>query len=320
MSHAQGVDIDSQQAQAFLARHFDPASSEVVRIGEGAWSRCFGFRRGDQELVIRFGHHVDDFRKDQLAYVHTTPDLPIPEVLAIGYAFDGYYAISTRVHGVPLESLNATQWLAIVPSIVAALEAMRLTDMSATVGFGSWGSAGTARHARWSRHLLTVGDDTPHQRTYGWRARLATSPDGDAAFTRGFELLKQVVDDSVPRCLIHGDLINRNVLVHRAGIAGVFDWGCSCYGDHLYDLAWFEFWAPWLPKLNMPYLRSELERQWRAVGYVPENQAARLLACYLHIGLDHLAYNAYLGDWSALSATAERMRTVATEGRTEAGG
>jgi hypothetical protein len=34
------------------------------------------------------------------------------------------------------------------------------------------------------------------------------------------------------------------------------------------------------------------------------------MVCYLHIGLDHLAYNTYLGDWSALAATAERMQTL----------
>jgi hygromycin-B 4-O-kinase len=89
------MDIDRTQVQAFLTSHFDLASSHVVRIGEGAWSQCFGFRRGDQELVIRFGQHVDDFRKDQLASSYRSPDLSIPLVLAIGQAFDGYYAIST---------------------------------------------------------------------------------------------------------------------------------------------------------------------------------------------------------------------------------
>jgi len=36
----------------------------------------------------------------------------------------------------------------------------------------------------------------------------------------------------------------------------------------------------------------------------------RLMACYLHIGLDHLAYNAHLGDMSALWATAERLQAL----------
>jgi hygromycin-B 4-O-kinase len=157
---------------------------------------------------------------------------------------------------------------------------------------------------------LTVGDDTPDRRTHGWRAGLAALPQADALFTWGFDRLKQVANDTVPRCLIHGDLINRNVLVNESSITGVFDWGCACYGDHLYGLAWFEFWAPWFPSLNIDLLCSELERRWWAVGYAPHQRDERLMACYLHIGLDHLAYNAYLGDWSALAATAERMQTL----------
>jgi hygromycin-B 4-O-kinase len=309
MDKTEGVTVS--QAQAFLASYLDTEPSEVALIGEGAWSRCFGFRRGDEELAIRFGNYGDDFRKDQLAAAYATPDLPIPQVLDVGQAFDGYFAISRRAHGVPLESLSAAQWLAIVPSVVSALEAMRTTDLSATSGFGGWGAEGRAPTANWSSHLLAVGEDAPDRRTHGWRERLSASPSGAAAFTWGFERLKNVVNDSIPRCLTHGDLINRNVLVNDDRISAVFDWGCSLYGDHLYDLAWFEFWAPWLPRLNMQHLRSELERRWREVGYAPEDKAARLLACYLHIGLDHLAYNAYLGDWSTLAATAERMRTLA---------
>ena len=96
----------------------------------------------------------------------------------------------------------------------------------------------------------------------------------------------------------------------------MFDWGCSLYGDHLYELAWFEFWAPWCPELDIPYLRSELERHWRAVGYAPADKEARLRACYLHIGLDHLAYNAFIEDEAALLATAQRMQTLVTNGET----
>ena len=81
MSKAKGVHVDIRQDQAFLANHLDTEASEVVLIGEGAWSRCFGFRRNDEELVIRFGNHFEDFRKDRLAYACTTAELPIPKVL-----------------------------------------------------------------------------------------------------------------------------------------------------------------------------------------------------------------------------------------------
>ena len=245
--------------------------------------------------------------------MYASPELPIPQVLDIGQAFDGYYAISTRVYGVPLESLDEAQWLATIPTVVSVLEAMRTADLSSTFGFGGWGTDGNASHHSWSSRLLAARDDTPDQRGHGWRERLAASPQGEETFTWGFDLLKNVVDDAVPRCLLHCDLMNRNVLVNENQITGVFDWGCSVYGDHLYDLAWFEFWAPWYPKLNIRCLRSELERRWAAIGYVPENKGSRLMACYLHIGLEHLAYNAYLEDWPSLVATAERMRTLIAE-------
>lgn len=310
MNHATGVDI--RQAQSFLVDYLHRTPTDLALIGEGAWSRCFGFRQDSAELVIRFGNYVDDFQKDRVACAYATPALPIPRVYDIGEAFGGYYAISTRAHGTPLEQLDADAWLAVVPAVVAALEALRTADISTTAGWGGWGLDSNAPHASWSSHLLVVDLDTPDRRTYGWRTRLATLPEGEAAFTWGYDLLRQVASDTVPRALLHCDLINRNVLVDGDKLSGVFDWGCSIYGDHLYELAWFEFWAPWMPQLDIGYLRSQLERQWRAISYEPPNKAARLAACYLHIGLDHLAYNAYLGDWPTLLATAKRMRKLVT--------
>jgi hygromycin-B 4-O-kinase len=311
MTHPENGAIDAAAARAFLAAHFDPAVTDVELVGAGAWSRAFGFRRGADALVARFGRHVDDFEQDRRASAYCSADLPVPEVLAIGEAPGGYYAVSRRVYGVPLESLDAAGWEAVFPSLVAALEAIRRADISGTTGYGGAGADGNAPFARWSEHILAVGSDTPDRRTHGWRARLREDAERAAVFDRGYALLAQVVDDSAPRSLIHADLINRNVLVDGERISGVFDWGCTTYGDHLYELAWFEFWSPWYPELDVAQLRAALERRWRDAGYAPHNQSARLLACHLHIGLDHLAYNAYLGDWPTLAQTAERMRALA---------
>lgn len=304
--------VDIQQARAFLTQHLGAAPSGLVHLGEGAWSQCFGFAWRDRDLVIRFGHYVDDFQKDQRAYRYATPDLPVPEVLEIGPALDRTYAISTRVYGAPLETVSAEQWLALVPAVAAALEAMRTADLSGARGFGGWGADGHAGCHSWSSRLLSVAEERPDSRGRGWRAALATSPQGEAAFEWGYDLLKRVADDAVPRSLVHSDLTNRNVLVQGARITGVFDWGCSVYGDHLYDLAWFEFWSPWHPQLDIAALREALAQRWAAQGYAPNNAASRLLACYLHIGLDHLAYNAQIGEWAMLLDVADRMRELAT--------
>jgi hygromycin-B 4-O-kinase len=305
--------LTSKQTAMFLAQHFATDITDLEVVGAGAWSECYGFRKGKQELVIRFGKYVDDFQTDQRAFAYNSPDLPIPEVLEIGEAFGGYYAISTRMYGSFLERQNATDWFTVVPSLVSALEAIRVADISHRSGFGGWDDKGNGLRKTWAEHLLAVSDDLPERRTCGWKEKLPILPEGEKAFEWGYDLLKQVAHVSVPRSLVHCDLMNRNVLVDKGNISGVFDWGCALYGDHLYDLAWFEFWAPWHPELDITYLRKELEQRWANVGYTPNDLGSRLLACYLHIGLDHLAYNAYFENWETLLATAERMKVLAKQ-------
>ena len=303
--------IDIEQATEFLHRRFSNQVSSIEYVGEGAWSRCFGFKLEQEDLVIRFGRHLADFQKDQIASKYATADLPIPKVVEIGEAEGMFYAISTRVFGVPLEALEAETWLRVVPSLVRAMEAMRTADISETSGFGGWDEDGNASNANWSAHLLAVGEDDPDSRIHGWKSRLENEfPEGAIAFARGFEMLKEVASDDVPRSLIHCDLMNRNALVDSNRVSGVFDWGCSLYGDHLYELAWFEFWGAWHPGLNIALLRKALEKEWKSVGYAPPNQESRLQACHLHIGLDSIAYNAYLGSWQEAQEVIARMEAL----------
>lgn len=308
MNKTDGVHIE--QASTFLHDRFSISPDQVILLGEGAWSRCFGYTDEGRELAIRFGHHIDDFEKDQVAHRYGTPALPVPGVYEIGEAFDGYFAISDRAHGTPLEELDTEAWLATVPAIVDALEALRAADITDTTGWGGWGLDRQGANESWSSRLLSVDTDVPAMRTYGWRAKLAKSAEGDATFTWGYNLLKEVARDDIPRALLHCDLINRNVLAEPGRLNGVFDWGCSIYGDHLYELAWFEFWSPWYPQHDIGYLRAMLEARWRTQGYVPHHQEERLIAAYLHIGLDHLAYNAITGDQENLLGTAKRMRAL----------
>ena len=303
-----------EEARQFLKDRFRADPSTVEHAGEGAWSICFGFKCKGEDLVIRFGNQVDDFQKDRFAHTFAAPRLPIPKVIEIGQAFDGYFAVSTRVKGKPLESSTMDEWITTVPAVVSALEDLRLADLTSTTGFGIWDGNGNASYTGWFDYLLTVGEDTPGKRTHGWRENLIRHTDGEKAFRWGFDLLKSLANTSVPRCLVHGDLLNRNVLTDGGAITGVFDCGCSSYGDHLYDLAWFEFWAPWHPTLDVDKLKIALIERWRICNYKPTDMEARLKACYLHIWLDHLAYNAFTQNWSTLSETAERMKQLMNRG------
>ncbi|HWM18934.1 MAG TPA: aminoglycoside phosphotransferase family protein [Ilumatobacteraceae bacterium] len=300
-------DIDVVDAERFLSRHLGRDVAGVELVGEGAWSKGFGFVDADRDLVVRFGRFVDDFEKDRRAGAFNTSALPIPEVIEIGAAFDGYFAISTRAHGRPLETCTTAEWEAVLPAVWSALDDLRRADISATTGYGGWDSSGHGSHSSWREFVLAVDTDSPQRRTHGWRRKLIDSSVGDRPFRAGLTKLAELVD-ACPneRHLIHADLINRNVLVEDDLLTGVFDWGCSSYGDFVYDLAWLAFWSPWHPALEAIDIRAAAIRHFASTAVTIDDLDARLRCCMLHIGLDHQAYCAHTGDEAALIAVTEQ--------------
>ncbi len=302
---------DAAAASEFLRQHLGREVSQVEWVGEGAWSRCFGFEYRGRDLVVRFGRFLDDFENDRRAASFRSDALPIPEVIDIGTALGGYFAISSRAHGEPLESLDPAGWRAVLPSLFAALDELRSIDLSDTHGYGGWGSDRNAPHASWRDHLLAVDTDSPAQRTYGWRRKLIESPVGDDLFRAGHARLGELAGAvPAPRSLVHSDLINRNVLVAEGRISAVFDWGCSLYGDFLYDVAWLEFWSPWFEALSALDVRSEALRHYAAIGLDVPDFDQRMRCCLLHIGLDHLAYNAHTGSLEDLLDVAKAVAAL----------
>jgi hygromycin-B 4-O-kinase len=282
---------------------------DVESIGAGAWSQAFGFVGGGRSLVIRVGAHVTDFRRDEAMATLATPTLPIPEVLGVGRiadldSADLWYCISTRAFGVPLETCPSDEWPALCEEVADVLEAMRLTSpVAATRGQG-------ASTAPWRDQLLQIERDDLDARGAGWPAQLALSARGSAAFDTGFVRLRSLDIGAVEPALVHGDLINRNVHVDAGRITGIFDWGCQRWGDHLFDLAWFEFWSPWYPNLDIDLLRSMVRTRWDAAGYSPEHEGVRFEACLLYIGLEHLIYNATIAGWDGLDQVVDRMTSL----------
>jgi hypothetical protein len=62
------------------------APGDVRALDAGEWSRAYAFVLDGREAVIRFGDHVEDFRKDQVMAGRSCAALPIPAVIEIGAA------------------------------------------------------------------------------------------------------------------------------------------------------------------------------------------------------------------------------------------
>ena len=269
--------VTVQEAAAFLAQRYDDVDpADVAELSGGEWSRAFSFTHGGRELVARFGRWPEDFELDRAAAAFDSEDLPVPEVLEIGNALDGAYAISDRRHGAFLEQLDASAFLGALPALLRALAAMR--------AIGRDGPPAKP----WADVLRSVLVDVPGGRVSGWTARLQQEPELWQLFERANAAFEAVIGDCPDGAsLMHLDLINRNVLVaDDSRLSAVFDWGCSLYGDPLYEAANLTFWMPWHPNsVGAVDLVGALREHYDVDDF------DRRLRCYeLHVGLTHMAY------------------------------
>lgn len=171
--------------------------------------------------------------------------------------------------------------------------AIRATDVSDSAGAGSWRPGRPCRHASWGELLTSVGDDPPDGPSPGWSAALAASETGDSALHAALEELGRLAADGVGeghRTLLHADLLNRNVHARDGRVTGVFDWGCAAIGDPLYEMAWFDVWAPWHPPMAGAGVAAALLADMERRGESLHVGADRLRAARLHILCDSITY------------------------------
>lgn len=303
----------SEQARDFVQRYYGARAGALSPLGGGAWSRAYALVLDGREAVIRFGAHRDDYAKDALMARWSGPDLPIPRVLEIGEAPGGYFAVSQRAAGVPLEELDGAGMRAVLPSLLRTLDAIAAVPVPPDGGYGAWGPGGRAAHALWGEALLSVAQ--PRGRLPGWRARLETRPEAAHTFDRALQRLAGLVPAlPAPRRVIHQDLLAGNVLVQASRISAVLDWGNALHGDPLYDAAWLLYWWPWHPPWGACDIRGVLIDHWEGGGGQPALREERLHCYQLHIGLDALAYTAFMQRWDDVRRNCQQLSRLLAEG------
>jgi hygromycin-B 4-O-kinase len=285
---------DLRFAARVLQERFGSSASAPTELARGAWSSAFGFARGGSEWVIRFTRYEEDLAKDRFAAGYASDRLPIPAVVEIGTAGNLRYAIASRVTGRFLEELDAEAFRGALSGVFDVVCAMRDADTRRGSGYGSWDGSGHGACDSWRSFLLDVGQDDPDSRTHGWKRALASDPAAEAVFDEAMGALTSLVDACPEhRNLVHNDLLHRNVFVDETGrVSGVIDWGNSLYGDSLYDVALLLFWSPWYPAIDEGEVLAEMHSRF---GADEAHLRERVLAYQVHVGLDHIGYNAFLG-------------------------
>jgi len=306
------ANFGQHEVARFLRGRCGTHVSAVAPVGHGEWSRAFFYRLAEADFVVRFSAFADDFHKDGRALAYASPRLPIPRIVDIGEAFEGFYAISERAAGEFLEQRDAEAMLRLLPSLFDALDAARESNISETGGAGLWrGSDGCAAHPTWREALLAIATDAPNSRTHGWRDRLSCYPESMRVFEVGYRQMEKLLDACPDeRHLLHSDLLNFNVLARQDRISAVLDWGSSMYGDFLWDLAWITFWQPWYHAWAALDVRAAAVHHFETAG-VSVPQFAERMRCYeLAIGLDGMAYQAFAHRPDDLAWTTRHVRNL----------
>lgn len=269
----------------FLRDHHGIEPTDLEPLGGGFWSAAYGYRAGSDELVLRIGDSPDGFHDDELAMRYGSAELPVPEVLAIGQAFDRWFAVSRRHHGRFLEEVGVGEADTVGSTVVALLDALRSVPDTGVVT------------RPWQRWLLDGISDLPHHHTAGWRPRLAADPAAERTFRAVDERIRAHVDACPDRRqLVHGDLLHSNVLLTPAGdaVSAVFSWKCATWGDAMYDLAWCTFWGRWHDGIGALELWDRVAPTLPAAEQV--DVGIRHHVYELHVGASHLGWYAMLGD------------------------
>jgi hygromycin-B 4-O-kinase len=297
--------------EQFLHERLGEGVREVAPIGQGDWSQAFSFQQGDANLIARFGYHTEDFYKDQYAMRFHAKYLPVPRVLTIEKGLGRYFCLSERAYGEMLEGLEEPQMIRIVPTVFRMLDALRTADITATTGFGGWdarGENGNAPHETWQDYLLAVDDES--ERVHGWHQNMRDSFVDTSVYDQALAYLKSHLDYCPnSRHLLHNDLLHFNVLVKEQEIRAIVDWGNALYGDFLYELAAFTFYAPWYPAMASINWREEARAYYVKVGVDIPHFDERLRCYEAHLGLSGMAYNAFTQRWDHFADTEHRTLT-----------
>jgi len=304
--------ISQVSTTGFLQELFRSEINNLLPISGGEWSQAWSFVQNGEKYILRWSNTLENFERDAIAATYSCMAMPIPKIVHMGQALDMCYAISPFAPGVFFDNLPSSELERTLPALLGLFDGLRDVNLSGTSGFGGWDKSGTGSHTSWKAFLRDVRNDHESQLTHGWYNNLAHSTIGIEPFDRIYAALEKLVEKCPEnRELIHSDLLNFNLLVADNKISAVIDWGCSLYGDSLYDIAWFIFYAPYYPQFAAVNLCERALDHYRRSDADQRNLKERLLGYQLHIGLGWISYHAFKQTWStAREAVAHTLKVL----------
>ena len=270
----------------------DESIKKFIPLKGGEWSAAYKYSFEGNDYVIRLSHTSENFYRDKVASQWSSTNLPIPKIIKIDCYENHYYAISPFFYGEAFESLSADELEQTIPNFLSMMTAMQSVSLDSFTGYGTITPVGKGAFDSWSEALLDVNSDRPDNLVHGWKKKLAEIPKAYSKYEWFYKQLEKLVKYCPEhKCVIHSDLLYQNLLVYKRKINAVLDWGCSMFGDPLYDLAIFDFFEPWFPAFNHVNLIPKMRQSF--LEQSPDNRhnfEERMVACQIHLTLGNIKF------------------------------
>lgn len=293
------------RVRTLMAAHAPGPVTAVLPLAGGEFSRAFAVIAADQSYVVRlsaYPHAAEAYAKDHYAGQHfNSPSLPVPRVIATGLIGDGHFAISERVAGDRMAVAPPDTRRALLPALLDTFAAIAQAAIGTSRGYGPWDADGVGHYGSWQEFLAAAMENHTEGFYADWHALFKTSFLEREVYQAVYRyMLKRAAACPADRVLLHCDFHDDNVLTDGRRITGVIDWGNSCYGDPLYDVAWL---AGWFVKEGDLPAATTLRQRYQTMPYFAER-----MACYeCHLGLDDLRFYARTGRQRQYALTRDRL-------------
>lgn len=268
--------VDLEQVKDLLLSHF-VKTEHIQMLKGGEASQAYAFIFEDHDYILRVNHHADYSREIWAAKHINNATIPIPHILKFGKYEKYYWIVSEKAPGGMMYDLPEKEMQVLLPQMVDILHTIHNIDISTSTGYGVVNDKGNAPYKTWREYIenFDVRGDFIDWDVVLQQAEPNYKKFIETAWELGYKLIKHLPE---VRLMLHGDYNLANIIASNGYITGVIDWNCV-YGDPLRDIAWVDFWAPFL-HFSDEYLKL-----------YPINKAKKIILCYqLFIGARSLGF------------------------------
>lgn len=302
--------VDRGSILELLNEAFNQPIEDLEPVSGGLTAQTLSFRSGGQEFILRFNPGSFDvtFLKEKFIFDHfASTRIPIPPILKTGSQGELSYAISQKMPGQGLQSLDAAGYQKVIPSLIETLYAIHTSDVKQWHGYGWIGDDGEGMFPSWKGFIARVIEEEREDGFYGrWHDMFETTFLERDFFENVYAHMLRLLDFCPEqRYLVHFEYGYNNVLAENGKVTAVLDWTDASYGDFVYDVAVMDLWPP--AGVDFPKL---VHQYYTAHGVDLPHYKERLDCYQCYSALDGLRFFAKTNDYDAYLSTRRILEKI----------